>query len=142
MKRMILTALAVVAAGMAHAQDFDLEAGAKVFKKCQACHAVGPDAKNKVGPVLNGVVGRPWGAIDGFKYSEGKDGTLMQLADGKVWDVETLTAYLTKPKDVIPKGKMAFAGLKKPEDITNVIAYLASHDADGNEVDPATVLGQ
>ena len=141
-----MKAVAIVAAGLAlvangaFAEDLDLAAGEKVFAKCKACHAVGADAKNKVGPELNGVVGRTWGAVDGFKYSEGKDGTLKALADGKVWDVETLTAYLTKPKDVIPKGKMAFAGLKKPEDITNVIAYLASHDATGAEIDPAAVL--
>ena len=141
-----MKAMAVAAAGFvlvangALAQDFDLAAGEKVFGKCKACHAVGPDAKNKVGPELNGVVGRPWGAIEGFKYSEGKDDTLKALGDGKVWDVTTLGAYLTNPKDVIPKGKMAFAGLKKPEDIANVIAYLAQYEADGATTDPAAVL--
>lgn len=142
MKRLAVAAMIVMAAGAAQAQDFDVAAGEKVFGKCKACHAVGAGAKNKVGPVLNGVVGRAWGVVDGFKYSDGKDGTLKQLADGKVWDVATLTAYLTKPKDVIPKGKMAFAGLKKPEDLTNVIAYLASFDADGNAADPAAALSQ
>ena len=141
-----MKAMAIVAAGFvlaasgAFAQDFDLAAGEKVFNKCKACHAVGPDAKNKVGPELNGVVGRPWGAVEGFKYSDGKDGTLKALGDGKVWDVGTLSAYLTKPKDVIPGGKMAFAGLKKPEDIANVIAYLAQYAADGAMTDPAAVL--
>ena len=107
---------------------------------CSGVSAYGENAKNKVGPELNGVVGRPWGAIEGFKYSEGKDDTLKALGDGKVWDVTTLGAYLTNPKDVIPKGKMAFAGLKKPEDIANVIAYLAQYAADGATTDPAAVL--
>ena len=142
MKRLIITAMAIMMAGAAQGQDFDLAAGKKVFNKCKACHAVGAKAKNKVGPLLNGVVGREWGAVEGFKYSAGKDGTLMQIAEaeGRTWDIESLSAYLTKPKDVIPKGKMAFAGLKKPEDLTNVIAYIASFDADGNETDPAAVL--
>lgn len=120
----------------------DLAAGKKVFVKCQACHAVGPDAKNKIGPPLNGVVGQEWGAIEGYKYSGGKDGTLLAIneAESMTWSVETLTAYLRKPKDVIPKGKMSFAGLPKDDDIENVIFYLAKFDSDGNDVDPESVL--
>lgn len=101
--------------------------GEKVFKKCAACHAVGENAKNKVGPQLNGVVGSPWGRIDGFKYSK----ALIEIGDGKVWDEETLAVYLTKPRDLVPKGKMAFAGLRKEEDRANVIAYLAQYKEDG-----------
>jgi cytochrome c len=91
---------------------------------------------------LNGVVGRPWGAIEGYDYSQGKEGTLLAItqAEPKTWDVKTLTAYLRKPKDMIPKGKMPFAGLPKDEDIENVIFYLAQFDAEGNKVDPAQVL--
>ena len=118
----LATALSVAVAVPAWAEG-DAAAGEKVFKKCQACHAVGADAKNKVGPMLNGVVGRAAGTVADFKYSD----NLMELAQGgMVWDDATLTAYLTKPKDVIPKGKMSFAGLKKEEDIANVIAYLAT----------------
>jgi len=101
--------------------------GEKVFKKCAACHAVGENAKNKVGPQLNGIVGSPWGRIDGFKYSK----ALIEIGDGKVWDEETLAVYLTKPRDLVPKGKMAFAGLRKEEDRANVIAYLAQYKEDG-----------
>lgn len=137
----VLAAASLLSIGMASAEG-DVAAGKKVFKKCMACHAVGAKAKNKVGPVLNGVVGRAWGVIEGYKYSKGKDGTLLQLAEtgDKVWDVATLDAYLTKPKAVIPKGKMAFAGLKKEEDRLNVLTYLASFDAEGAETDPAPVL--
>lgn len=97
------------------------ERGAKVFRKCQACHKVGPGAKHGVGPQLNGVVDRHFGGVQGYKYS--KD--LLRLADeGRTWDFPTLDAYLIKPKDVIPKGKMAFAGLRKEDDRAAVIEYL------------------
>ncbi|SNT20110.1 c-type cytochrome [Tropicimonas sediminicola] len=103
----------------------DAANGEKVFKKCQACHMVGDDAKNRVGPPLNGVVGAPAGRVEDYKYSP----NLLELAEGGlVWDDETLTAYLTKPKDVIPKGKMSFAGLKKESDIDDVIAYLQTFE--------------
>jgi cytochrome c len=140
--RILITALAMICAGSTFAAAGDLGAGKKVYAKCKACHAVGPSAKNKIGPILNGVVGRPWGIIEGYKYSKGKDDTLLAIteAEPRTWDIETLTAYLVKPKDVIPKGKMSFAGIKKEEDIENVIFYLAQFDADGNEVDPEEVL--
>ena len=103
----------------------DAAAGEKVFKKCKACHAVGEKAKNKVGPMLNGIVGAPAGKVEGFKYSK----SLVELADGGlVWDEETLVAFLKKPKDVVPKTKMSFAGLRKDEDITNVIVYLQTFE--------------
>ncbi len=108
--------------------DGDAVKGEKVFKKCAACHAVGPDAKNKVGPELNGIVGRNWGAVADYKYSS----ALLEAGEGKVWDEETLMEYLEKPKDMIPKTKMAFAGLKKDDDRENVIAYLAQFNEDGS----------
>lgn len=116
-----LTAAVSLAVAAPAFAEGDAEVGEKVFNKCKACHAVGENAKNKVGPVLNGIIDAPAGQVDGYKYSA----NLLELAEGGLtWDNETLTAYLTKPKDVIPKGKMSFAGLKKEEDIANVIAYL------------------
>ncbi|WP_150523119.1 c-type cytochrome [Roseibium sediminis] len=101
--------------------DGDAAAGEKVFAKCKACHAVGPDAKNKVGPLLNGIVGAPAGKVEGFKYSA----SLTELGEGGlVWDEETLGAFLRKPKDVVPKTKMSFAGIRKDDDVANVISYL------------------
>lgn len=130
MKRLMLLAGAAVLAMTASAlADGDLEKGKKVFRKCAACHAVGENAKNKVGPELNGVVDRAWGEVADYKYSKP---LLAGKEEGKVWDTATLDAYLTKPKDVIPKGKMAFAGLKKEDDRANVIAYLAQFNADGS----------
>lgn len=134
-----------ITAGAAQAQDFDVEAGEKIFQRCMACHVVGENARNRVGPVLNGVVGREWGAVEDFKrYSKGREGTMMQIIEDSethpVWDYATLDAYLTNPKDIISRGAMAFAGLRKEEDRVNVIAYLAQFDADGAIIDPAPVL--
>ncbi len=97
----------------------DVKKGKKVFRKCRACHVADSD-KNKVGPSLQGVIGRKIASVEGFKYSEA-----FQNAD-ITWNTETLTEFLTKPKSYIKGTKMAFGGLKKPEDILNVIAYLES----------------
>lgn len=139
MKWILVAAGVLALGGAAQAQDFDLAAGETAFKKCAACHAVGPDAKNKVGPMLNGIVGREVAKVEGFKYSEG-EGSMTEWGAGKKWDVATLEHYLPKPKDLIPKTKMAFAGLKKEDEIKNVIAYLAQFDATGAKVDPKTVM--
>ncbi|KZL02242.1 MULTISPECIES: cytochrome c family protein [unclassified Pseudovibrio] len=97
----------------------DVKAGKKVFKKCKACHSV-KEGQNKVGPSLHGVIGRQAAAVEGFKYSK-----VMASAD-VTWDTESLTEFLAKPKKFLPKNRMAFAGLKKPADIENLLAYLDS----------------
>ena len=126
---LLATAMLITSVFTANAEG-DPAKGKKVFNKCKACHMVGEKAKNRVGPILNGIIDQPWGMNEEFKYSkpllEGKD-------EGRIWDFETLDAYLTKPKDVIPKGKMVFAGLKKEQDRMDVIAYLSSFNADGTE---------
>ena len=108
--------------------DGDPAAGEVVFKKCMACHAVGEGAKNKVGPELNGIFGKPAaGRDDGYAYSGGlKDAG----AGGLVWTPETLAKWLHKPKDVVANTKMTFAGLTEDADIANVIAYLATFSPD------------
>jgi cytochrome c len=98
-------------------------AGETVFKKCKACHQVGEGAKNRVGPVLTGVVGHTAGQVEGFKYSK----TLSEMgAGGLVWDDASLSAFLENPRGYVEKTKMSFAGLKKEEDRAAVIAYLKS----------------
>lgn len=106
----------------AHA-DGDAAAGEKVFAKCKACHEV-EKGVNKVGPTLKGVVGRKAGSVPDFKYSEAM---AAKGAEGLVWDDANIASYLADPKGFIPKNKMAFAGLKKPEDVANVIAFLKAH---------------
>jgi cytochrome c len=107
----------------------DVANGEKVFKKCGACHVVGPEAKNRVGPQLNGIVGGKIAAVEGFKYSP----AMVEFGAGdKVWDAETLDAYLASPKGLVPKTRMAFAGLKKEDERADVIAYLAQFAEDGS----------
>ncbi|MBV1867721.1 MAG: c-type cytochrome [Marinosulfonomonas sp.] len=98
-------------------------AGAKVFKKCKACHQIGEGAKNRSGPQLNGILGRTAGTIDGFRYSKAMTGA---GADGLIWNDETLGAFLTKPRAYLKGTKMSFAGLKKPADIEAILVYLQS----------------
>lgn len=121
-----LLAVAMIAAvpAMAFAEG-DADKGKKVFRKCKACHAVGEKAKNKVGPVLNGVVGREAGKVEGYKYSDAMTGS------GLTWDEATLNEFLTKPKDKVPGTKMIFGGLKKDDQRADLIAYLKTFKADG-----------
>ena len=101
----------------------DATAGADVFKKCAACHNIGPGAKNKIGPSLTGVVGRQPGTFPGFAYSAAmKDFGTKNAA----WTPELLTQFLAGPGKFVPGTKMTFAGLPQPTDVANVIAYLAS----------------
>jgi cytochrome c len=98
----------------------DVANGEKIFKKCMACHTA-EAATNKIGPSLKGVVGRKAATVEGYKYST----DLVALgAAGTVWDDANLGKYLENPKVMAPKGKMAFPGLKKPEERADVIAFL------------------
>ncbi len=131
-------------ASIAAAQDLDAflnadaEAGAAVFRQCSACHMVGANAMNRVGPPLNGIIGRDWGSVEGFNYSDSH--TESGVEQGGVWTVSIMATYLENPRAMVPRTRMAFAGLRQPGQIENVIKYLAGFDADGNEVDPAPAL--
>jgi cytochrome c len=95
----------------------DAAHGEAVFNKCKACHTV-DQAKNKVGPYLVGVFGRPAGTAEGFKYSQAmKD-------SGITWDEATIAEYVANPRGYIKGNRMAFAGLKNQQDIADLIAYL------------------
>lgn len=115
----VLLAVPVLAQAPAQAPAAgDPAAGEKVFNQCKACHTV-QAGQNRVGPSLHGVVGRKAGQVEGFKYSDA-------LKSANVtWTPENIDKYLADPKGFIPGNKMAFAGLKKPEDRANVIAYLS-----------------
>ena len=92
--------------------------GAKVFKKCAACHSVNKGGANKIGPALWGVIGRKAGSISDYKYSKA------MAAHGKNWSFEEMNGFLIKPKDWIKGTKMSFAGLKNPKDRAAVILYM------------------
>jgi cytochrome c len=119
----ITTGLLLASLALPAFAEGDVDNGKKIFKKCKACHAIGEGAKNKVGPALTGVVGATYGANETFKYSKAMKA---KNKEGAVWTDENLTAFLTKPKAALPKTKMSFPGLKKSQDIEDIIAYLAS----------------
>ncbi|CAG0908133.1 unnamed protein product [Cyprideis torosa] len=105
----------------AAALDPDLVAeGEKVFRACKACHQVGEGAKNRTGPLLNGVMGREIGSVDGFRYSR----TMAEM--GGTWTDEAMAEFLAKPRDFVKGTKMAFAGLRSDEEIAAVTEYLKS----------------
>ena len=92
--------------------------GAKVFKKCAACHSIAENGGNKIGPALWGVLGRSAGSIPDYKYSKA------MAAYGKNWSFEEMNGFLIKPKDWIKGTKMSFAGLKNAKERAAVILYM------------------
>ena len=124
-------AMLVAVAGGALAQD--LANGENSFKKCLPCHAVGADAKNKVGPLLNGLNGRKSGTIEGYNYTEANKNS------GITWDEATFREYIRDPKAKVPGTKMIFPGLKDPKQIDDIVAYLKQFDATGKRQGAGTV---
>ena len=114
----VVAAFLLVAA-TAHAEG-DAAKGEQVFKKCMACHTAN-DKTNKVGPHLVGIVGRPVASVEGYKYSESMTAHAATVA---VLDEAALNAYLENPKAIVPKSKMAFAGVKKEDERADLIAFL------------------
>ena len=92
--------------------------GAKVFKKCAACHSIAEGGANKIGPALWGVLGRTAGSVPEYKYSKA------MASHGKNWSFEEMNGFLIKPKDWIKGTKMSFAGLKKAKERAAVILYM------------------
>ena len=92
--------------------------GAKVFKKCAACHSIAQGGANKIGPALWGVLGRKSGSVSGYKYSKA------MAAHGKNWSFEEMNGFLIKPKEWIKVTKMSFALLKNAKDRAAVILYM------------------
>jgi cytochrome c len=118
-------ALLVASAGRVAAQD--AAAGEKDFLVCRACHQIGPTAKNGIGPVLNGVVGRKAGSYEGYTYSDANK------QSGLVWTPEELDKYLTSPQATVPHTKMIFPGLKEEQKRKDVIAFLEQFGPDGQK---------
>ena len=120
-----LTALALTGMAGAALAEGDAAAGEKVFRKCKSCHQVGDGAKNRIGPVLTGIVENEIASVEDFKYSKA---FLAKKEEGLVWTEEVLDTYLTKPKKFIPGTKMSFSGLKKEQQRADIIAYLSTFD--------------
>jgi cytochrome c len=115
-----ITALSTVAPAMAQ----DSSTGEKDFVVCRACHQIGPNAKNAVGPVLTGVVGRKAGTYPGYQYSPANKDS------GITWTPEELDKYLTNPQKDIPHTKMIFPGVKDAQKRKDIIAYLEKFSSD------------
>ena len=117
-------ALFVAVVSSAASAQGDPEKGRKVFNRCKTCHVV-EEEQNKIGPYLIGIIGREAGSVPGFKYSNAMKNS------GVVWSDETITAYLKDPKGYIPGNRMAFTGLRKDEEIADLLAYL--HEETGTQ---------
>jgi cytochrome c len=117
----------VLGAAPGYAQD--AKAGEKVFVQCRACHQIGENAKNAVGPELNGLFGRKAGTVAGYSYSAANKNS------GITWDEATFREYIKDPKAKIPGTKMTFPGLKNPKQVDDVVAYLKQFDATGKKTE-------
>ncbi|HEX2135680.1 MAG TPA: cytochrome c family protein [Microvirga sp.] len=126
--RPFILSLALCLAGMGTARAQDAAAGERVFGQCRACHQVGENAKNAVGPVLNGLFGRKAGTVEGYNYSPANKNS------GLTWDEATFREYIKDPKAKVPGTKMVYAGLKDEQRITDLIAYLKQFDPAGKKV--------
>ena len=127
MKKLKMSALVVVASSVAASAALaqDVAAGKTSFNKCMACHAVGADAKNKVGPELNGLDGRHSGTAPGYSYSDANKNS------GITWNEAKFKDYIKDPKAKIPGTKMVFAGIKNEKEAADLWAFLAQYDKDG-----------
>ena len=105
----------------------DVAAGAKSWNKCRACHQIGEEAKNAVGPRLNGLFGRAAGSVEGFKYTDANK------SSGIVWNEEVFAEYIKNPRAKIPGTTMAFAGIKNEQEIRDLTAFLKQFDKDGKK---------
>lgn len=122
---LFITLLVVACSGEVRAQD--AVAGEKVFAVCKACHQIGENAKNVVGPTLNGLIGRKAGSVPGYSYS------VANKDSGITWEESTFREYIKDPKAKIPGTKMIYAGLKDEKRTTDLIAFLKQFDADGKK---------
>ncbi len=125
MKKLVVAA-ALIAMSMGVAVAQDVQKGETSFKKCLACHAIGPGAKNKIGPELNGLDGRKAGTVPNYNYSDANKNS------GIVWDEATFNEYIKDPRAKIPGTKMTFPGIKNEQEMNDLWAYLKQFEADGN----------
>lgn len=105
----------------------DPVAGEKVYAQCRACHQIGPTAKNAVGPVHNGLIGRKAGTFPGYNYSEANKNS------GITWDEATFKEYIKDPKAKIPGTKMVYPGIKNDKQIDDVLAFIEQFDEKGTK---------
>jgi cytochrome c len=125
-KLLLAVSLFVASSGLVVAQD--AAAGATTFKKCAVCHDIGENAKNKIGPVLNGIDGRHSGSVAGYNYSDANKNS------GITWNEATFIEYIKDPRVKIPNTKMVFPGIKNEAEAKDLWAYLKQFGADGKKM--------
>lgn len=121
--------VALLAAGTGAADEIgDADRGAEIFGMCAGCHEVGKGAENGIGPHLNGIFGRRAGAVAGdYYYSEGLE---RMGADGLVWHLDTLDAYIENPKALVSDTRMSFGGIEDAQERADLLAYLRRYSDD------------
>jgi cytochrome c len=103
----------------------DIDAGERSFRKCTPCHSIGPEATNKLGPVLNGLDGRKSGTVEKYSYTDANKNS------GITWSEAAFAEYITDPRAKIPNTKMIFPGIKNEKERADLWAYLKRFDKDG-----------
>ena len=125
--RSVIFAAMLTVVSISGAQAQDAAAGEKIFGVCKSCHQIGETAKNSVGPVLNGVIGRPAGTYPGYSYSAANKNS------GITWDEATFREYIKDPRAKIPGTKMIYAGLRDEQKVNDLLAYLKQFGPDGKK---------
>jgi len=123
-RMLVVPAMIAVSARAAAAQD--VAKGAVVFHQCMICHSIGGNAQNKIGPELDGLDGRHSGTVANYNYSDANKNS------GIVWDETTFKKYIVDPRAMIPGTKMPFAGIKDPQQVNDLWAYIKQFNADGS----------
>lgn len=119
--RVLLPALLAFAFAAAPARAADPAAGQRVYNQCRACHTIDANGRNGVGPNLFGIIGAPAARSEGFRYS---NAMRERATAGLTWTEENMRAYLTNPREFLPGGSMAFAGLRNQQQLDDLIAFL------------------
>ena len=132
--RAMLAAVLVAASAVEAAETADAERGAQLWVQCRSCHDLGEGARNRVGPHLNGLFGRPAAGIEGYAYSEDME---RAGADGLVWTAETLDHYIENPRSLVTGTRMAFRGIDEAEDRADLIAFLRRYSASPRDIPEA-----
>ncbi len=122
--KLVCMSLILCCAALTPSYAGDSAWGAKVYKKCVACHMVGDKAKNRVGPHLNNLFTRAAASLEGYNYSK----AMKKFAeDNPIWTEDLLDSYLANPRKMIKGSRMSFVGLRKEKDRAAVIAYLKQY---------------
>ena len=127
MMRSVMVAATLIVASAATAAAQDATKGASVFGQCRACHQIGEDAQNMLGPELNGLDGRKAGSVPDYPYSDANK------KSGIVWTAATFTQYIKNPQAMVPGTKMTYAGLSDEQKINDLWAYVSQFNADGTK---------